>query len=199
MLDIKLIRENPDFVKNNLAKRGNLQALKMLDELTEYDRRWRQILTKLNELRHERKRVTTQIAMLKKSGKGAEKEILKGREMDVEITASEKAVAECEAKTHDYLMRLPNLLHESVPIGKDESNNVPIRTWGKIPKFGFPVKDHIDLGLSLDIMDIERAGKIAGARFFFLKKELAEYGDPDSALSVFFYLHVLNQARDSVH
>ena len=171
MLDIKLIRENPDFVKNNLAKRGNLQALKMLDELIDYDRRWRQMLTKLNELRHERKRVTTQIAMLKKSGKGAEKEISKGREMDVEITASEKAVAECEAKTHDYLMRLPNLLHESVPIGKDESDNVQVRTWSKIPKYGFQVKGHMELGIGTDIMDIERAGKVAGARFFYLKNE----------------------------
>ena len=68
-------------------------------------------------------------------------------------------------------MQLPNLLHESVPVGKDETENVPIRSWGKIPKFSFPVKDHIDLALSLDIMDIKRAGKIAGARFFYLKRE----------------------------
>jgi seryl-tRNA synthetase len=68
-------------------------------------------------------------------------------------------------------MRLPNLLHESVPTGKDENDNVQVRSWGEIPKFSFPVKDHINLGLSLDIMDIERAGKIAGARFFYLKRE----------------------------
>jgi seryl-tRNA synthetase len=68
-------------------------------------------------------------------------------------------------------MRLPNLLHESVPIGKDENDNVTIVTWGEIPKFNFPIRDHIELGLSLNIMDIERAGKIAGARFFYMKGE----------------------------
>ncbi|MCK4482685.1 serine--tRNA ligase, partial [Candidatus Bathyarchaeota archaeon] len=83
----------------------------------------------------------------------------------------EKQVNELEEKSHYYLMRIPNLLHESVPIGKDEQDNVAVRTWGEIPKFSFPVKDHIDLGLDLDIMDIERAGKVAGARFFYLKRE----------------------------
>jgi seryl-tRNA synthetase len=89
----------------------------------------------------------------------------------MEITALEKQVNESEEKVNYYLMRLPNLLHESVPTGKDESDNVPIRTWGEIPKFSFPIKDHIDVASSLDIMDIERAGKIAGARFFYLKRE----------------------------
>ena len=171
MLDIKLIRENPELVRNNLMKRGNPENQKMLDELIGYDRKWRQYLTRLNELRHERRLVTAEIASLKKRGKDANNEILKGKAIDTEVTALEKQVNECEEKTRYYLMCIPNLLHESVPIGKDESDNVPIRTWGGIPKVSFPVKDHIDLGLSLDIMDIERAGKIAGARFFFLKGE----------------------------
>jgi seryl-tRNA synthetase len=68
-------------------------------------------------------------------------------------------------------MQTPNLLHESVPLGKDEHDNIPIRKWGEIPKFSFPAKNHIDLGLNLDIMDIERAGKVAGSRFFYLKRE----------------------------
>jgi seryl-tRNA synthetase len=169
MLDIKLIRKNPEFVRNNLMKRGDPENLKMLDELIEYDKRWRQLLTRLNEHRHERRLLTTEIAALKKKGKDASTKISKAKTTDTEITALEKQVNECEEKTRYYLMRIPNLLHESVPIGKDEHDNVPIRTWGKIPEFSFPVKDHINLGLSLDIMDIERAGKIAGARFFYLK------------------------------
>jgi len=171
MLDIKLIRENPEFVRNNLMKRGDPENLKMLDELIEYDKRWRQLLTRLNEHRHERRLLTIEIAALKKKGKDASTKISKAKTTDTEITALEKQLNECEEKTRYYLMRIPNLLHESVPIGKDEHDNVPIRTWGKIPEFSFPVKDHIDLGLSLDIMDIERAGKIAGARFFYLKGE----------------------------
>jgi len=172
MLDIKLIRENPELVRNNLIKRGDPENLRMLDELIDFDRKWRQLLTRLNELRHERRLITTEIAALKKKGKDANKELLKAKNIDTEITALEKQVNECEEKVHYYLMRLPNLLHESVPMGKDENDNVPVRTWGDVPKFGFPVKDHIDLGLSLlDIMDVERAGKVAGARFFYLKRE----------------------------
>lgn len=171
MLDIKLIRENPELVRNNLMKRGDPANQRMLDELIDYDRKWRQCLTRLNELRHERRVITTEIASLKKKGKDANKELSKAKAIDTEITTLEKKVNESEEKVNYYLMRLPNLLHESVPTGKDESDNVQIRTWGEIPKVGFPVKDHIDLGLSLGIMDIERAGKIAGARFFFLKGE----------------------------
>jgi len=169
MLDIKLIRENPELIKNNMVKRDNPENQKMLDELLDYDKKWRQLLTKLNELRHDRKLVTTEIATLKKQGKDAAKELAKAKSIDTEITALEKQVVESEEKVHAYLMRLPNLLHESVPVGKDDSDNVTVRTWGKKPEFSFKMKDHIDLGLSLDIMDIERAGKVAGARFYFLK------------------------------
>jgi seryl-tRNA synthetase len=172
MLDIKLIRENPELIRNNLMKRGDPENLRMLDELIDFDHRWRQILTSLNELRHERRLITTEIASLKKKEKDASRELSKAKALDMEITGLEKQVNECEDRVHYYLMRLPNLLHESVPIGKDEGDNVPIRTWGEIPKFSFPVKDHVDLGLSLDVMDVERAGKIAGARFFYLKREV---------------------------
>ncbi|MEM3458069.1 MAG: serine--tRNA ligase [Candidatus Bathyarchaeia archaeon] len=171
MLDIKLIRENPELVRSNLLRRGDAENLRMLDELIDYDKKWRQGLTRLNELRHERKLVTMQIAGLKKKGKDAAKELSKAKVIDAEITSLERQVNECEEKVRYYLLRLPNLLHESVPTGKDEHDNVPIRKWGKIPKFSFPVKDHIDLSLTLDVMDIERAGKVAGARFFYLKNE----------------------------
>jgi seryl-tRNA synthetase len=169
MLDIKLIRENPEFVKENLAKRGNPENGKMLDALIDVDREWRVTLTKLNELRHERKLVTVEIAKLKKAGKDAEGKVEKAKTIDSEITAIEKQVAEKEEKIRGYLMLLPNLLHETVPFGKDEHDNVQIRTWGKTPKFGFSVKNHIDLAVNLDIVDVERAGKVAGSRFFYLK------------------------------
>jgi seryl-tRNA synthetase len=171
MLDIKLIRENPELVKNNLVKRGNPENIKMLNELVDVDRKWRQNLTKLNELRHERKLITTEIATLKKTGKDASNKVEKAKLIDSEVTTIEKEVAKAEEKTHDYLMRLPNLLDETVPVGKDENDNVQLRTWGNIPKFNFPIKNHIDLGLNLDIIDVERAGKVTGSRFFYLKKQ----------------------------
>lgn len=171
MLDIKLIRENPDILRENLQKRGDPTNLQTLDELVDYDHKWRENLTKLNEQRHERKQITTEIAGLKKKGKDATAQINKGKTIDTEITILEKQVTEYEQKVHNCLMRLPNLLHESVPTGKDENDNVQTKTWGTPCKFAFTPKGHIDLGLGLDIMDIERAGKIAGARFFYLKRE----------------------------
>jgi seryl-tRNA synthetase len=171
MLDIKLVRANPEFVKNNLKKRRNQESLKMLDELIEHDKKWRQLLTKLNELRHDSRLLTTEIAALRKRGENIDSKISKAKSIDKEITALAKQVKKSEEKVRHYLMRIPNLLHESVPIGKDEHDNVPTRTWGEIPKFSFPVKDHTELGLDLDIMDIGRAGKVAGARFFYLKRE----------------------------
>jgi len=171
MLDIKLIRENPQLVRSNLEKRENPEALKMLDDLVEYDQKWRELLTKLNDLRHGRKEITTQIATLKKSGRDVAGEISKGRTIDADITTAEKKVAEYEEKTRFLLMRLPNLLHDSVPAGKDENDNQQVRALGTIPKFSFTPKGHVELGLDLDIMDMERAGKVAGARFFYLKRE----------------------------
>jgi seryl-tRNA synthetase len=174
MLDIKLIRENPELVKNNLAKRGNLEAVQMLEELIAVDKEWRLNLTKLNELRHQRKQVTIEIAKLKKAGKEADSEVKRAQDVDEKIKLLEKQVTQQEEKTHSYLMQLPNLLDESVPLGKDSNDNVQIKTWGTIPTFNFPIKNHIDLAMDLDQIDMERAGKISGARFFYLKNQVAQ-------------------------
>jgi seryl-tRNA synthetase len=171
MLDIKLIRENPERARSNLMKRGIPENLSMLDELVETDRKWRENLTNLNELRHRKKLVTTEVATLKKAGKDAAEKLEKAKAIDREITATEKEVAAEEEKEHNLLMRLPNMLHDSVPVGQGENDNQQVRTWGNIPTFKFPVKNHIDLALNLDIIDIERAGKVAGSRFHYLKRE----------------------------
>ena len=166
---MRLIRENPEMVKQNLQKRGDPENLHMLEELIDGDRVWRENLTRLNDLRHGRRQATANIAALKKMGKEADAEIRKGKAIDTEITALAKQVGEDEQRVQHLLMRLPNLLHESVPTGKDENDNIQTRTWGKPVKFTFTPKGHTEIGLDLDIMDVERAGKIAGARFFYLK------------------------------
>ncbi|MEM3442727.1 MAG: serine--tRNA ligase, partial [Candidatus Bathyarchaeia archaeon] len=171
MLDIKLIRENSEAVRNNLMKRGDPEIIRILDELIDYDQKWRQLLFDLNELRHERKLITARIAALKKEKKSVEEELGKAKAVDLNIENLEQQVTNYEEKVRYCLMRLPNLLHESVPVGDDEKGNVTVRVWGEKPKFSFPVRDHIDIALKLDIMDVERAGKIAGARFFYLKNE----------------------------
>jgi seryl-tRNA synthetase len=171
MLDIKLIRENPGVIRENLKKRGDPENIKMLDTLIECDKQWRQGLTRLNELRHERRQTTAEIAAAKKNGKDAKSYIIKAKTVDNEITVLERQVTECEEREHDLLLRLPNLLHDSVPQGKDENDNQETRRWGKPHKFTFTPKGHIEIGTTLDIFDFERASKIAGARFFYLKNE----------------------------
>jgi seryl-tRNA synthetase len=171
MLDIKLIRESLEYVRSNLMKRGNPENLSMLGELVETDRKWRENLTKLNELRHQKKLVTGEVATLKKAGKDASENLEKAKAIDKEITEIEGEVTSEDEREHDLLMRLPNMLHESVPVGQGENGNQQVRTWGSIPTFNFPVKNHIDLALNLDIVDIERAGKVAGSRFHYLKRE----------------------------
>jgi seryl-tRNA synthetase len=182
MLDIKLIRETPDFVRDNLLKRGNLTNIQMLDELIETDKEWRKNLTKLNDLRHQKKLVTAEVAQLKKAGKNAEDKLEQAKAVDAEIVNTEKAVATEEEQQHDLLMRLPNMLHDSVPEGTGAADNVQVRTWGKTPTLTFPVKNHIDLALALDIVDVERAGKVAGARFYYLKHQAVQL---DMALMMF--------------
>jgi len=169
MLDIKLIRENPALVRKNLQRRGDAEKLKMLDELIGYDKDWRKLLTHANKLRHERRKITIKIAELKKVGRSSTKEIQKAQKIDEEIVAIEKRVGKCKQKVDYILMRLPNLLHKSVPFGKEENDNIEINRWGKPPKFGFEPKSHLEILEELEMIDIENAGKVAGSLFFYLK------------------------------
>ena len=169
MLDIKLIRENPGLVRSNLEKRGAPENLVMLDDLISTDKQWRLSLSRLNDLRHDRKVCTAEVATLKKAGKDASEAVQKAKAIDAEITALEKEVVVEEEKTKQLLLKLPNLLHETVPFGKDDHDNVIVKTWGTLPQFNFQIKNHLDLGTELGIIDMERAAKVAGARFFFLK------------------------------
>lgn len=171
MLDIRLIREHPDVVERNLKKRRDPEKLEMLDELIQHDKKWREQLTSLNELRHKMNLANAKIAELKKAGKDTAQKIKEAREIERQIEKVEKSVKEDKEKIDYILMRLPNLLHESVPLGESEEDNVPVREWGEMPRFDFPVKDHIDLAVGLDIMDVERASKVSGARFYYLKNE----------------------------
>lgn len=173
MLDIKLIRENPELVRDNLKKRGEVKLLKLLDDLIKYDKRWRRSLTKLNELKHKKNVLTTEIANLKKEKKDATKKIRLVRETPQKIEGLETQVAEYREKTNNALLNIPNLLHESVPFGKDEHDNVVVKVCGEPPKFDFKPKNHLEIALNLDLIDIERAAKTAGHGFFYLKGELA--------------------------
>lgn len=173
MLDIKLIRENPELVRSNLRRRGDPERVRLLDDLIRYDKEWRQFLTRVNELRHKRRAATEEIARLKKEGKDATSRVMEARKIPAEIEKLEKDVEDRKKRVNDLLYRLPNLLHESVPIGKDESANEIIRVVGKPPKFDFPPKNHLEIAQKLDLIDAERAAKVAGHGFYYLKGSLA--------------------------
>jgi len=172
MLDIKVVRENPTTVRENLAKRNNPELLSMFDELIGYDREWRRLFTESNTLRESRNRVTEEIAKLKKQGRDASAKIEEAAEITQKIKNVELGMNRNREKMDHILMKLPNLLDDSVPFGLDDSGNVTIRSWGEPTRFAFKPKDHIDLALALDLIDMERAAKVAGARFYYLKKDL---------------------------
>jgi len=172
MLDIKLIRESPEIVRKNLEKRGDPEKLKLLDDLIRLDREWRQLLTKVNELRHRRRIVTEEIAKLKKEGEDTAQKLKEAKSIPEEIEKLERRVEERKEKVNNLLLRLPNLLHESVPVGKDESANEIVRVVGKPPKFDFKPKNHLEIAQNLGLIDVERAAKVAGHGFYYLKGSL---------------------------
>jgi seryl-tRNA synthetase len=172
LLDIKLIRESPEIVRRNLARRGDAEKLLMLDELINHDNEWRRLLTETNELRHERREIVNKVAALKKAGKDAEKQIKKGRRIDDEIVALERQVEQKKQLVNHILMSLPNLLHESVPFGKDENDNLEVKTWGKPREFDFQPRNHLEVAQALGLIDEERGAKVAGHGFFYLKGDL---------------------------
>jgi len=172
VLDIRFVRENSQAVKDDLARRGDLAKQEWVDELLRLDAEWRKMSTEVNRLRELRNKITEEIARLRKSGRDATGKMKEAEAIPVEIRDKEKAIAEHRERIDYILMRLPNPMHESVPQGKDENDNVELRRWGQSPSFPFPPKDHIDLGIGLGLIDIERAAKVAGARFYYLKNDL---------------------------
>ncbi|MEN3051074.1 MAG: serine--tRNA ligase [Candidatus Methanosuratincola petrocarbonis] len=172
MLDIRIIRENPDAVRSNLAKRNDQEVLKLYDELLVADREWRRLFTEVGSLRAARNRVTEEIARIKKQGLDASDKIKEAEEIPRRIKALESEMEARRKRMDEILMRLPNIMDDSVPYGKDDTENVVIRSWGKPREMPFSPKDHIDLAMQLDLVDLERAAKVAGARFYYLKNDL---------------------------
>ena len=173
MLDIKLIREHPEIVRKNLEKRGEPEKIEALSNLIEWDKQWRKLLSEANELRHKRKLVTTEIANMKKQKKDASEQIEEAKIIPQQIKNLENQVAKYREEANFLLLKLPNILHESVPFGKDENDNVVEKIVGKAPEFNFEPKSHVEIALNLGVIDFERASKVAGHGFYYLKGDLA--------------------------
>jgi len=171
MLDIRLIRDRPDIVKNDLKKRAALEKIKILELLLKEDREYRKLLKELELLRHKRNLRTDEIRKRKQEGEKIDKYAKEIKTLVKKMKSLEESVATKREKTNSLLFQIPNILHKSVPTGRDDTENREIRKWGKKPSFAFPVKGHEEIGLNLNILDIQRAAKISGARFYFLKNE----------------------------
>lgn len=169
MLDPKLLRENPEKIRNMLEAR----AVKFpLDDLISLDKDRRELIIKTDELRKKRNDVSLEISRIKKSGKDASGLIEQMQTVSDDLRKLEETQIKVEENFTKLSLTLPNMVHESVPIGKDDTANKEIRKWGSIPTFDFEIKDHIDLTQSLDLVDLERAAKVSGARFYYLKNQL---------------------------
>jgi len=167
MLELRFTRENLELVKEKTKLRGVAES--RLEDFEDVDIQRRELLAELESLRNNRKMVSSEIAELKKQKKDAESLILEMREAGERVKDLEKQVAAIEENLQDIVMGIPNLCDDSVPVGRDENDNVEVKKWGKIPEFGFEPKPHWEIGENLDILDFERAAKLSGARFALLK------------------------------
>lgn len=173
MLDIRFVRENPDTIRENLKRRKDDEKLEWVDDLLKKDEEYRSLNNELQKLRHERNEINQNINKAKKSGADASELIKRAKELPSRIKSIESDMESLKEKIRYYLMRLPNIMHESVPYGADDSENVEIRKWGEPKRPEFELKPHGEIAEQLGIADFKRSAKIAGAGFYYLKGELA--------------------------
>jgi seryl-tRNA synthetase len=168
MLDIKQIRESPDDIKNRLARRGDGFSEK-ISRLIEIDVERRKALSESETLKNRKKTLSAQVGKLKKEGNGATELMEEVKGINTSIKKWDEKAHSSEKEIQYTLLEIPNIPHDSVPDGKDDTANEIIRTWGEIPLFDFEIKNHVELGEALDIIDMKRAVKIAGSRFSVFK------------------------------
>jgi len=171
MLDPKILRDEPDKIRQMLKDRG---VGFELEKLFSAEKQRREFIVKVDNLRKKRNEMSIQVSSLLKSGKKDEaKKLVEEVKLDGQkLTDLEFEQKDIEDDYKSLVYTIPNLIHESVPRGLDETANKEIRKWGNIPKFDFQIQDHVDLSDKLDLVDLERAAKVSGARFYYLRNEL---------------------------
>lgn len=162
MLDLKIIRDNPTFITESISLKGDKTDI---GSIVEYDRRRRRILEEVESLRALRNKVSEEISISKKNGEDTEDKITEMRELSQKIKAVEVSLRETESHLNEEMLRIPNIPHESVPKGKDSSDNKFVREWMEKPKYEFELKDHLELGEALGLLDFKRASKLSGSGF----------------------------------
>ncbi|MFY4777416.1 serine--tRNA ligase [Metabacillus sp. RGM 3146] len=167
MLDIKLLRQNFEEVKSKLQHRG--EDLTDFEKFEDLDKRRRELILQTEELKSKRNDVSGQIAKIKKEKQDADHLIAEMREVGDKIKELDDVLRAVEESLETLLMSIPNIPHESVPVGETEDDNVEVRKWGELPQFSYDAKPHWDVADHLGILDFERASKVTGSRFVFYK------------------------------
>ena len=167
MLDLRMIRQNPEKVREGLRKIGEDTA--QVDQILALDEKRRSMLTEVEQLKAERNTVSDEIARMKREKQDATETIERMRQVSQQIKDFDNELREVDAALQDALLRIPNLPHESVHVGESDEDNMEIRRWGEQTQFDFEPLPHWDIGVNLGIIDFERAGKVTGSRFNFLK------------------------------
>ncbi|MEI3611092.1 serine--tRNA ligase [Pseudogracilibacillus sp. SO30301A] len=167
MLDRKLLRNNFEEVKEKLTHRG--EDLSELDNFVQLDQRRRGIITEVEELKAKRNETSKQISVMKREKKDASSLIQEMQEVGNKIKNLDNELEKVDNKLEHVMLSIPNIPHESVPVGEDEDDNVEVRKWGEKPNFSFEPQPHWDIATNLDIVDFERAAKVTGSRFVFYK------------------------------
>jgi len=165
MIDLKLLRKSPEIFYEALKKRN--QSTEILDQIIALDKEWRNYLNTVNNLKAKRNELSKLVAKYKAEGKSAEADeiIAESKKIGDEISQYEAKQKDLEDKMFNLALYIPNVPHESVPVGKDETENVEIRRWGEPRKFDFEPKAHWDLGPALGMLDFDRGAKLSGSRF----------------------------------
>ena len=171
MLDINLLREKPEIVKASEKKRH--KDSKVVDEVLSLDKQWKKALKVMEDLKRQRNLVSQEINSLKKSGKSGNTKIKEMKTVVQDIKKQEEKVAQELQKRNEKLSSIGNILHSTVPAGKDDTENVELKTWGKKPSFTFPIQNHVVLLEKLGLADFESSAKTSGHGFYFLKNDLA--------------------------
>ncbi len=173
MLELKFVRAHPDIVRADLTKRGDTEKLAWVDEVLEMDRRARELTVEIGGLRNRRNVISREISQARKAGEDIAGLLSEAADLPARVNEAETEYDKLTEAVKYRLMRLPNILHESVPIGKDDTENVEIRRWGKPEIPAFDLKNHGALAVEQGWADFERAAKISGSGFYFLKGRLA--------------------------
>lgn len=173
MIDLKVLREQPELFKQAYGRMKKPELVVKVNSLVEKDKQLRTLKPKLDELRSQKNILSEEVNKLKKAGKNTDIVLKKMKALPGEVKKVEDEYNEIQEEIDEILLVLPNLIHEKVPYGESDKDNPEIKKWGKIKKFDFPVKNHVELLENLGLVDFDASGKVIGNGFYYLKGDLA--------------------------